>query len=299
MQQNHCQDSATYSDGSKTQAHAPTVRALKTARCEGACRAPGGGGNPFINSLPFNAILQQDIESRFARNRRARQIHSQTFVCERQRDDVWHHAHPQASPLPTPKAVSAVGARSSTQPSAAKSPRASPRAANPVPRWPVSTASANRPSHVSSPSTAPAWLSVQFCTNRPVTPHRLSGRTLSNSWRFEQRVPSIHRSFWSYAYRQAFISCLWPSSVPIQSTKVNFSLPRKFRLRLRNPAVLRSRASMRCCTSFSSRQTDFVHRVGHERPGKSRFSQAGKSVAFFVTNLNRFWLPPLCLRDSN
>jgi hypothetical protein len=125
MQQNHCQDSATYSDGSKTQAHAPTVRALKTARCEGACRAPGGGGNPFINSLPFNAILQQDIESRFARNRRARQIHSQTFVCERQRDDVWHHAHPQASPLPTPKAVSAVGARSSTQPSAAKSPRAS------------------------------------------------------------------------------------------------------------------------------------------------------------------------------
>jgi hypothetical protein len=50
----------------------------------------------------------------------------------------------------------------SMQPSAAKSPRASPRAANPLPRWPVSTASANQPSHVSSPSTALAWLSVQF-----------------------------------------------------------------------------------------------------------------------------------------
>ena len=39
-------------------------------------------GGPFINCLPFNAILQQDIESRFARNCRARQIHSQTVVCE-------------------------------------------------------------------------------------------------------------------------------------------------------------------------------------------------------------------------
>ena len=33
--------------------------------------------------MPFNAILQQDIESKFARNCRARQIHSQTVVCER------------------------------------------------------------------------------------------------------------------------------------------------------------------------------------------------------------------------
>jgi hypothetical protein len=46
------------------------------------------------------------------------------------------------------------------------------------PRWPVSTASANRPSHVSSPSTAPAWLSVQFCTNRPVTP-KATGTVIS------------------------------------------------------------------------------------------------------------------------
>ena len=36
--------------------------------------------------MPFNAILQQDIESKFARNCRARQIHSQTVVCERRRD---------------------------------------------------------------------------------------------------------------------------------------------------------------------------------------------------------------------
>jgi DNA invertase Pin-like site-specific DNA recombinase len=43
-----------------------------------------------------------------------------------------------------------------------KSPRASPRAENPGPRWPVSTASANQLSHASSPSTALAWLSVQF-----------------------------------------------------------------------------------------------------------------------------------------
>jgi DNA invertase Pin-like site-specific DNA recombinase len=43
-----------------------------------------------------------------------------------------------------------------------KSPRASPRAENPGPRWPVSAASANQLSHASSPSTALAWLSVQF-----------------------------------------------------------------------------------------------------------------------------------------
>ena len=57
--------------------------ARKTTGCEGACRAPVGGGSSFINCLPFNAILQQDIESKFARNCRARQIHSQTVVCER------------------------------------------------------------------------------------------------------------------------------------------------------------------------------------------------------------------------
>jgi hypothetical protein len=33
--------------------------------------------------LPLNAILQQDIESSFARSRRASQIHPQTTVCER------------------------------------------------------------------------------------------------------------------------------------------------------------------------------------------------------------------------
>jgi hypothetical protein len=36
---------------------------LKTAGCERACRAPVSGGSSFINSLPFNTILQQDIES--------------------------------------------------------------------------------------------------------------------------------------------------------------------------------------------------------------------------------------------
>ena len=41
--------------------------------------------SPFINCLPFDAILQQDIESKIARKCRARQIRSQTTVCESSR----------------------------------------------------------------------------------------------------------------------------------------------------------------------------------------------------------------------
>lgn len=42
----------------------------------------GWSGCPFINRLPFNTNLQEDIESKIARKCRAGQIHSQTFVCE-------------------------------------------------------------------------------------------------------------------------------------------------------------------------------------------------------------------------
>ena len=52
----------------------------------------------------------------------------------------------------------------------AKSPRASSQAANPAPRWPGSTASARRLCRASSHSTGSRRLSVQFCTNRVVTP---------------------------------------------------------------------------------------------------------------------------------
>ena len=40
------------------------------------------GGGPFINRLPFGAILKEDIESEIPRNCRGRQIHAQTLVCE-------------------------------------------------------------------------------------------------------------------------------------------------------------------------------------------------------------------------
>ena len=44
--------------------------------------ASGCWRTPFINCLPFDAILKQDIESKIARKSRARQIHAQTVVCE-------------------------------------------------------------------------------------------------------------------------------------------------------------------------------------------------------------------------
>ena len=49
-----------------------------------------------------------------------------------------------AAPVPLPRSRRAAGARNSMQPSAGRSPRVSHRAANPGPRWPVSTASANQ-----------------------------------------------------------------------------------------------------------------------------------------------------------
>jgi hypothetical protein len=53
----------------------------KTA-CEAACRAPIDGGTRFMNRLPFNAILQQHIDSKFARNCHAGQTRLHTTVCE-------------------------------------------------------------------------------------------------------------------------------------------------------------------------------------------------------------------------
>ena len=54
--------------------------------------------------------------------------------------------------------------------SAKRSLKALSPAESPVLRWHVSTISARPPCHGSSLSISPAWLSVQFCTNRVVTP---------------------------------------------------------------------------------------------------------------------------------
>src|SRR4029079_12008924 len=56
---------------------------------------------PFVNCLPFNAILKQDIESKRARKSGAGQTHAQTVVYERLQT-VAGQPPIQSVPAPTP-----------------------------------------------------------------------------------------------------------------------------------------------------------------------------------------------------